>query len=344
MHSALDQQSTDDAELTRPNIADVEIVLFDGFSLPRVAAIIEIFQRANAVTGAQSSEDPHYNVSLLSSSGGTIVSSSSVHVRTEKAVLHRATSSTILLFIACGVGAKQSVRDDQLSDWVCQHYAISTIVCPIVEGEFMLDAIGAPGSYKVPLLDLGKVRDMPWQHHSRTAASAIRTALQAPKDELDAEMAKQLARALMPSTRGLPDASPARLLSSQRISDKIMASARWLEENADRPITIELAAEVAAMSERNFLRRFKAEVGMTPSDYLQRVRLDLCCRMLVESQLPVDKIARRCGIGSGGQLAKLLKKHLSITPTDYRYNQADSGKNCIRSGNSEAGASLQRCA
>ncbi len=103
-----------------------------------------------------------------------------------------------------------------------------------------------------------------------------------------------------------------------RVSDKILASARWLDANVDRPISIGLAADVAAMSERNFLRRFKAEIGMTPSDYLQNARLRLSCRMLVESQLPVDKIARRCGIGSGGQLAKLFKRHLSITPTDYR--------------------------
>ncbi|HEY2023285.1 helix-turn-helix domain-containing protein, partial [Paraburkholderia sp.] len=62
---------------------------------------------------------------------------------------------------------------------------------------------------------------------------------------------------------------------------------------------------------------------MTPSDYLQNARLRLSCRMLVESQLPVDKIARRCGIGSGGQLAKLFRRHLSITPTDYRLNNLE---------------------
>ena len=57
---------------------------------------------------------------------------------------------------------------------------------------------------------------------------------------------------------------------------------------------------------------------MTPSDYLLRARLNMSCRMLVESRLPVDKIARRCGIGSGGQLSKLFRKYLATTPTDYR--------------------------
>jgi transcriptional regulator GlxA family with amidase domain len=78
------------------------------------------------------------------------------------------------------------------------------------------------------------------------------------------------------------------------------------------------------MSERNFLRRFKNEIGLTPSDYLLRARLNMSCRMLVESRLPVDKIARRCGIGSGGQLAKLFRKYLATTPTDYRLSKEAS--------------------
>jgi transcriptional regulator GlxA family with amidase domain len=83
-------------------------------------------------------------------------------------------------------------------------------------------------------------------------------------------------------------------------------------------VGIDEAARIAAMSERNFLRRFKAELGVTPSDYLLYVRLDMSCRLLVETTLPVDKIARRCGIGSGGQLSKLFRKYLATTPTDYR--------------------------
>lgn len=102
------------------------------------------------------------------------------------------------------------------------------------------------------------------------------------------------------------------------MSEKIQASARWFEANCDRPIAIDEAAQVAPMSERNFLRRFKIEMGVTPSEYLLYVRLDMCCRLLAETGLPVDKIARRCGLGGGGWLAKLFRKHLATTPTEYR--------------------------
>ncbi len=69
------------------------------------------------------------------------------------------------------------------------------------------------------------------------------------------------------------------------------------------------------MNERSVLKRFKNEIGMTPSDYPLLARPNLSSRMLVESRLPVDKVARRCEIGSGRQLAKLFRKYLTTTPT-----------------------------
>jgi transcriptional regulator GlxA family with amidase domain len=59
-------------------------------------------------------------------------------------------------------------------------------------------------------------------------------------------------------------------------------------------------------------------MGITPSDYLLYVRLDMACRLLLNTDLPIDKIARRSGIGTGGGLAKIFRKHLSTTPTEYR--------------------------
>jgi transcriptional regulator GlxA family with amidase domain len=91
-----------------------------------------------------------------------------------------------------------------------------------------------------------------------------------------------------------------------------------MRENYIRPISIADAARVAAMSERNFLRRFKAQIGLTPSEYLLRARLDASCMLLAATDLPVDKIARRCGAGSGDGLAKIFRKRLSISPTEYR--------------------------
>ncbi len=59
-------------------------------------------------------------------------------------------------------------------------------------------------------------------------------------------------------------------------------------------------------------------MGLAPSQYLLQVRLDMVCRLLADTDLPVDKIARRCGIGGGERLAKIFRKHLNLSPTEYR--------------------------
>ena len=85
-------------------------------------------------------------------------------------------------------------------------------------------------------------------------------------------------------------------------------------------VAIDEAEQVNAMSRRNFLRRFKREMGVMPSGYLFHVQIGLCCRLRLASGPPVDKIVRCCELGSGGWLANLLRSHLSTTPTGYRAN------------------------
>ncbi|EIF35650.1 transcriptional regulator containing an amidase domain and an AraC-type DNA-binding HTH domain [Burkholderia sp. Ch1-1] len=295
----------------------VDIALFNGFALPTVAAIIEIFQKANSLVAAQRSGRTRYDVSLLSAAGGRIASSSSVFVWTDDVQSHRGTNDTHLLFIAGGAGVQQACRDERLSDWLRRRHPFSEIVHPIAEGLQLLQAAGLPSRY-CPLLYAGsEALGLQSARPLTEAPGAVSTALRIVEEDLGSELAQQVAESIAPQPK-TPFSSSVTSGAAPQISEKILASARWLEANVDRPISIDDAAQVAAMSERNFLRRFKSEIGMTPSDYLLQARLNMSCRMLVESRLPIDKIARRCGIGSGGQLSKLFRKYLATTPTDYR--------------------------
>ncbi|WP_025597695.1 GlxA family transcriptional regulator [Burkholderia sp. WSM2230] len=310
-------QSIDSTQKTE--VAHVDIALFNGFALPKVAAIIEVFHKANALT-ASHRNGRVYDISLLSASGGRIASSSSVFVWTESVETHRGTNDRHLLFIAGGAGIQQACRDERLSNWLRRRHPFSEIVHPIAEGRQLLEATGLPSRY-CPLMYGQQDAQEPYSRRPLTEApTAVSTALRLVEEHLGSDLARQIAESIAPEHR-TPFSSAMTRGASHQVSEKIMASVRWLEANVDRPVSIDAAAQVAAMSERNFLRRFKSEIGMTPSDYLLRARLNMSCRMLVESRLPVDKIARRCGIGSGGQLAKLFRKYLATTPSDYRMSK-----------------------
>ncbi|WP_449180591.1 helix-turn-helix domain-containing protein [Trinickia sp. YCB016] len=75
------------------------------------------------------------------------------------------------------------------------------------------------------------------------------------------------------------------------------------------------------MSKRNFQRCFKREFGVTPLEYLLRTRFEVICDMLRNTNLPVDKIARRCGMGDGNRLGRLFKERYGMSATQFRAQQ-----------------------
>ncbi|WP_179405285.1 helix-turn-helix domain-containing protein [Burkholderia guangdongensis] len=101
-------------------------------------------------------------------------------------------------------------------------------------------------------------------------------------------------------------------------SDRIRRAANWLRDNSANRVSIAAVAKFSAMSERNFLRRFKQEVGVRPSEFVLKVRLEEACQMLAKTDLPADKIARRTGFGRGDRMARLFRRHLSLSPIEYR--------------------------
>ena len=299
----------------KSNIKRIEIALFNGFSLPDAASIVELFQAANALNGAARADSIRYEASLLSASGGRIASSSSVFVWTESFASYRRAGEFHALFIAGGVGADQAFRDDRMIAWLREASMRSEMVHPIAEGRLLLEAAGIGHAGIARFFDDDVTRSRFSGGLLPDVPDRVRAALRIVEDDLGPEVARRVAESVIPG-RAAPEA---------RVSDQIMGSARWLEANIGRAVTMDEAARVAMMSERNFLRRFKNEMGATPSDYLLQARLDMSRRLLVETILPVDKIARRCGISGGGRLAKLFRKHLSTTPTQYRALERQSG-------------------
>ena len=86
----------------------------------------------------------------------------------------------------------------------------------------------------------------------------------------------------------------------------------------DRPHTVDTMADRAHMAPRTFARRFRAETGVTPHDWLTGQRMLLARRLLEESELGVDTIAARTGFGSAATLRHHFAHRLSTTPQAYR--------------------------
>ncbi|MFD4275249.1 helix-turn-helix domain-containing protein [Streptomyces cyaneofuscatus] len=86
----------------------------------------------------------------------------------------------------------------------------------------------------------------------------------------------------------------------------------------------ELAAH-AHTSVRTLTRRFQAETGLTPLRWLLEQRVDRARELLEVTDLPVDRVAERSGLGSADSLRHHLLRRVGLTPRAYRERARQGG-------------------
>lgn len=106
--------------------------------------------------------------------------------------------------------------------------------------------------------------------------------------------------------------------SWKRYSTDIENAIRYIRENFNQCITLQEAAEAACLNAEYFSRRFKKEVGINYSEYLQALRLQKAKRMLLQTTMRVSSIAEEVGIPNVSHFSSLYKKQFGYTPTEER--------------------------
>lgn len=97
------------------------------------------------------------------------------------------------------------------------------------------------------------------------------------------------------------------------------ATAReWALRRLGEPITLAALAERESMSVRNFTRRFRAEVGMAPMAWLTEQRVRFARELLEDTDLSVDRVAERAGLGTAANLRQHFHAALGTSPSAYR--------------------------
>jgi transcriptional regulator GlxA family with amidase domain len=96
------------------------------------------------------------------------------------------------------------------------------------------------------------------------------------------------------------------------------ATREWARERIAEPLTVTEMARHANVSPRTFARRFRAETGTTPLQWLLSRRVLEARRLLEESDLPVETVALRAGFGNAASLRDHFRRATATTPTAYR--------------------------
>jgi transcriptional regulator GlxA family with amidase domain len=304
----IDLKEPEGSDVIPRRVRRVAIALFDGFDLLSASVIANTLEIASELS-ARGPVQWLYHIATLSDHDGYVASSAALLVGTETFEAH-AEDEFDAIFALIGDDRHIDARSVTLLAWI--HRARSKaadvrfVGAPLPGRECNEDDMSAAA-----------VRASERKTKSQSLNDALTGALKLIRRDMGDGMARRVAERLSVCSRDMLNAIFEDVVGSTP-AEKVRVAAHWLQDNCRRPVTIEDAAQVAAMSERSLLRHFRSELGMTPSDYLMHARLQLVCNLLVETDLPVDKVAKRAGLTSGDHLARSFRRHMKTSPTEYR--------------------------
>lgn len=310
-------------------------------AFPRVQAIdvfgpTEVFTAASRLTGSGG-----YEVELLAADASPIETSSGIGIVPGRS-LSASRKPLDTLIVAGGVGVSGAVADGRVAGWIARVAPRTRRVCSVCTGAFLLAEAGLLDGRRAtthwaaceelarryPLVRVEPdpifVRDGPIATSAGVTAG-IDLALALVEEDHGPEIAREAARWLVlflkrpggqsqfsvPLERPIPERRALRELQE------------WMHDHLDGDLSVPVLAERALMSPRNFARVFRAEVGMTPAAYVERLRLERARALLEAGGEPIESIATSCGFGTVETLRRGFQREVGVSPSQYRERFAD---------------------
>ncbi|WP_207849579.1 MULTISPECIES: GlxA family transcriptional regulator [unclassified Pseudomonas] len=309
----------------------VHVLAFASMQILDVTGPLQVFASANDLARQRGLPVP-YAPSVIAREGGAVMSSAGLAVLAEP--LPRQPSDTLI--IAGGWGIYPAAEDLALVDWVREHAAGCRRVASVCTGAFLLAASGWLDGRRVvthwtrceqlaqqhPQLQVEAnpifINDGPvWTSAGVTAG--IDLALAMVEQDLGREIALDVARHLVVFLKRPGGQSQFSVtLALQNQGNRFDDLHAWIAEHLTCDLGVPTLAEQAGMSERSFVRHYRADTGQTPARAIELIRVETARRLLSDTGLPVKRIAANCGFGSEETLRRSFLRAIGVTPQAYR--------------------------
>jgi AraC family transcriptional activator FtrA len=138
-------------------------------------------------------------------------------------------------------------------------------------------------------------------HGAATAASIARHTVVAP--HRDGDQAQFIEQPIPAPERG---------------GTSLLATRSWALDHLHERLDLARLARNAGVSPRTFARRFRAETGTTPLQWILAQRVLLARQLLEQTDLPVESVAHACGFSTAPHLRRHFTRATGTTPTAYR--------------------------
>jgi transcriptional regulator GlxA family with amidase domain len=307
----------------------IVILAFQGVQPLDVIGPAEVFSTAARL------ESSTYSVEVVARASGPL-GSTSVGLVAERA-LRNCRGPIDTLIVAGGPGVRDAARDAGTVSWVRGAAERSRRVCSVCTGAFLLAEAG--------LLD-GRRATTHWAGCDRLAAryagvtverdpifvrdgeiytsagvtAGMDLALALVEDDLGRRTALEVARWLVLFVKRPGGQSQFSTQLAAQVADRepLRELQEWIAGNLGADLSVPALAECAHMSERNFARAFRRELGLTPAAYVEVARVESARMALESAGTPVEAVAEQAGFGTVETMRRAFHRRLGVGPAEYR--------------------------
>ncbi|WP_127126325.1 GlxA family transcriptional regulator [Georgenia sp. SYP-B2076] len=310
----------------------VVIVTFDAAQILDVTGPLEVFSSASRFLPAA-----RYLTQVVTTRGGPVRASCGLEFASIPVAEVVGPVDTLL--VAGGADMDAAVADTELLAHVRRLAADARRVTSVCSGAFVLAAAGLLAGRRATThwsecgllgytyADVTVDRDAIYVRDGNVWTSAgvtagIDLALALVADDHGHEAAATIARQLVVYLqRSGGQAQFSALLAGQAADTKpVLDLLSWLRDHLTDDLSVAALARQLNLSERQFTRVFKAEVGATAADHVEAVRLESACRLLETTNRTIEQIAKACGFGTPETMNRAFRRRLSTTPGEHRHH------------------------
>lgn len=131
--------------------------------------------------------------------------------------------------------------------------------------------------------------------------------------------ARQVARTYMLDWHDYGQLPFASLLVAKQVDDAVIVQCQeWAATNYSTAAPVAAMMDIAGLPERSFVRRFSKATGMSPLEYVHRLRIEEAKQMLEVSDTPVEAVAAEVGYQDASFFGRLFRRRVGLTPAEYR--------------------------
>lgn len=108
------------------------------------------------------------------------------------------------------------------------------------------------------------------------------------------------------------------IIFNHEMHSSILHAKLFINENYDLPFNLQQVAEVAGMSKYYFVKRFASEMGISPQQYYEQIKISRAKTIIALGDKNLTEIAYELGYSSQSHFSTQFKKHTGLTASAYK--------------------------